>query len=409
MNRFGLVVALAGGLASGGLATAQQLHFRQQSIATGGRGPRWVSVADVNLDGNPDILVTNADSGTVTVLMGDGRGQFRQAKRSPFAAGGQPNDLAVADMNGDGNLDLVIPNHQTPYITILLGDGKGGFAPAPGSPFDVHSYPHPHGVAVAAFDGDGKLDVMTDSWGHNQVELLPGDGKGGLRMPGRYFATGHRPYERLRTADFNHDGHADVVTTNLDDGTVSVLLGDGKGGLHDAPGSPVAAGAKPWEMAVADVDADGNADLVIIPYQREVANDAQNVVTVLFGNGRGAFTPMPGPPLSLAGCEGPNSVTAGELGKGRHVIAVACAQGRTLMLFEHTGTGSWQSQSIPIKGGWGSVALAPLTRDGRTALITADADAGTVTILSSATRPPPSVIKLSPWTTTVAWARCAVS
>ncbi|HEY1894706.1 MAG TPA: FG-GAP repeat protein [Terracidiphilus sp.] len=67
----------------------------------------------------------------------------------------------------------------------------------------MHSNPHPHGVAVADFDGDGKPDVATDSWGENKIELLLGDGKGGLRTPGRFFAVGHRPYERLRSADFN--------------------------------------------------------------------------------------------------------------------------------------------------------------------------------------------------------------
>lgn len=209
-------------------------RFRQQTIRTG-QGPRWVSVADVNHDGNPDILVTNADSGTVSVLLGDGSGQFRDAPGSPFAVGHEPNDIAVADMNGDGQSDLVIPNHQAPTITIMLGDGKGSFRPGPGSPVAVHSNPHPHGVAVADFDGDGKPDVVTDSWGENKIELLTGDGNGGLRTPGRYFPTGRRPYERLRTADFNHDGHPDIVTTNLDDDSVSILLGDGKGGFTPAP------------------------------------------------------------------------------------------------------------------------------------------------------------------------------
>jgi hypothetical protein len=380
MKLIGLVLLVPAFIALSGDPAPQTLHFREQSVPTGGQGPRWISVADVNRDGNPDIVVTNADSGTVTVLLGDGRGQFSQAHGSPLAAGGQPNDIAIGDMNRDGNLDLVIPNHQTPYITILLGEGKGGFAPAPGSPFDVHSYPHPHGVAVADFDGDGKPDVATDSWGNNQIELLTGDGRGSLRLPGRFFATGHRPYERLRTADFNRDGHPDIVTTNLDDGTVSILLGDGKGGFTPAPGSPVPAGAKPWEVWVGDVNGDGNADLVVIPYQRDIANDAQNVVTVLLGNGQGGFAPLPGRPLSLAGCRGPNSVTAGELGKGRHVIAVACAESRTLLLFLRAASNAYRSQSVPIKGGWGSVTLAPITRDGRTALITADAEAGTVTI-----------------------------
>src|ERR1019366_4525118 len=113
------------------------------------------------------------------------------------------------------------------YLRVFLGDGRGGFRLAPGSPVDVHSNPHPHGVVVGDFNSDGKADAVTDSWANNQIELLLGDGAGRLLTPGTFFATGHRPYERLRSADFNRDGHPDVVTTNLDDGTVSVLLGDG--------------------------------------------------------------------------------------------------------------------------------------------------------------------------------------
>jgi hypothetical protein len=355
-------------------------HFRQLSIATG-HGPRWITVADVNHDGIPDILVANADVGTVTVLLGDGRGQFREAQGSPLAAGHLPNDIAVADMNGDGNPDLVIADHQSPYVAIFLGDGKGGFRPAPGSPVDVHSNPHPHAVAVADFNGDGKLDVATDSWGNNQIELLLGDGKGGLVTPGRYFPVGHRPYERLRTADFNHDGHPDIVTTNLDDDTATILLGGGRGGFREAPGSPFAAGAKPWQMFVGDLNGDGNADLAIIPYQRDIASPGQSAVTLLLGDGKGSFRPAQSLPLPLDQCRGPNSISAGDItGDGTKTIVVACAESRNLMLFHRSSGAGFAASSEPFKGGWGSVAVARLTADRRSELVTANADDGTITI-----------------------------
>jgi hypothetical protein len=101
-------------------------RFCQVTIRVG-QGPRWVSVADVNRDGNPDILVTNADAETVSFLLGDGNGQFREAAGSPFAAGHLPNDIAVAGMNGDGNPDMVIADHQSPYVSILLGTEKAAF------------------------------------------------------------------------------------------------------------------------------------------------------------------------------------------------------------------------------------------------------------------------------------------
>jgi hypothetical protein len=379
MKLMGAVLVISALVGISGDGPHRPLQFRQVTIRAG-QGPRWVSVADVNHDGNPDILVTNADGGTVSVLLGDGEGGFRAAAGSPIAAGHEPNDIAVADMDGDGNPDMVIPNHQAPTITILLGDGKGGFRPAPGSPFDVHSNPHPHGVALGDFNGDGRPDVATDSWGANQVELLTGDGKGGLRLPGRYFPVGRRPYERLRSADFNHDGHPDLVTTNLDDGTVTILLGDGKGGFTEARESPFGAGAKPWQVFAGDVNGDGSDDLVVIPYERDLANPSQNAVTVLLGDGHGSFRPMPGSPLSLGDCHGANSVTAGELERGRRVIAVACAQSRNLMLFEPGTGGHYDAMPIPFKGGWGSVALARLTKDGRAELITTDHDDGSITI-----------------------------
>ncbi len=357
-------------------------QFSEMTIRVG-KGPKWISAADVNHDGNPDLMVANADSGTVTVLLGDGKGQFHEPAGSPFVAGHLPNDIAVADMNGDGNPDLVIADHQSPFLTILLGDGKGGFRSAPGSPVDVHSHPHPHGVVAADFDGDGHPDVVTDSWGTNQIELLPGDGKGGLETPGKYFATGHRPYERLRSADFNRDGIPDIVTTNLDDGTVTILLGDGKGGFRNARGSPFPAGAKPWEVAIDDVNGDGNADLLVIPYERDIADPSQNALTILRGDGMGGFKPMAGSPLPLAGCHGPNSLTAGDLyGNGRKDIVVSCAESRNLLIFARDGKGHFATSSQPAKGGWGAVTMTHLRGSRRGELVTANADDGTITVLS---------------------------
>lgn len=370
------------------IASSLSLHaqqFRQVTIPTG-PSPRWIAVADLNHDGNPDIVVANAgsentDSGSITVLLGDGRGGFHAAPGSPFPAGHLPNDIAIADMNGDGKLDVVIANHQSPYLRVFLGDGRGGFHLASGSPVDVHSYPHPHGVVVADFNSDGKLDVATDSWGHNQIEILLGDGTGRLITPGSFFPTGRRPYERLRTADFNHDGHPDVVTTNLDEGTVSILLGDGRGGLRNAPGSPFSAGAKPWQVAVDDLNGDGNADLIIIPYQHDISGPKENVVSVLLGDGRGGFHTMPASPLPLGDCLGPNSVAAGDLGgNGFHAIVVACAQSRALRLYQQEAGGNFIATNLPIAGGWGSITMARLTSSARCAIITANADAGSITI-----------------------------
>ncbi|WP_348263298.1 VCBS repeat-containing protein [Telmatobacter sp. DSM 110680] len=380
--------AAALGLASvtGSLAVASapaNLSFRQVTISTG-KGARFVAVADVNEDGKPDLIVANDDAETLTVLLGDGKGTFHLAPGSPIPAGHLPNDIAVADMNGDGHLDLVIANHQSPYLRVLLGDGKGGFSLAHGSPIDVHSNPHPHGVAVGAFSGRGVQDVVTDSWGNNKIELLLGDGKGGLQTPGRYFNVGRRPYERPRSADFNLDGLPDIVTTNLDEDTVTILMSDGKGGFREATGSPFPAGAKPWQVAVGDFNRDGKIDLAIIPYERDVPRADQVTVTALLGDGKGGFSPSHAQGLSLEGCHGPNSLAIGDLnGDGFPDIVVHCAESPSLAIFLGGPGLRFSRINEPAESGWGGVAVADLNGDGKADIVTANHDNGTITVYLS--------------------------
>jgi hypothetical protein len=372
------------------LAASAALEFSKTVIPVG-HGPGSIAIADVNHDGKLDVIVANTIDGTLDVLLGDNKGHFIRSQGSPFACGKNPNDIAVGDFNGDGNLDLVIANTETPYLTVLLGDGKGGFAPSPHSPFDTHSFPHVHGVAVADFNGDGKLDVATDSWGHDQILMFLGDGAGNLILPGQVFKTGKRPYQRLRSADFNKDGKPDLVTTDLDQNAVSILLGDGQGGLHDAPGSPFPAGKAPWAVAIDDMNHDGNLDLEIIPYAPDVADPKNIGVTVLLGDGKGGFRKMPGSPFSLAGCEGPDRVATGDVnGDGLRDIVVTCGQNNRLMLYLGTRDGGFKISSQSVQTGWAGVAIADLKRRGKDDVVVSNgllddqpkSASGTITILS---------------------------
>src|SRR5262249_4761491 len=166
-----------------------------------GTGSGAIVATDLNGDGRVDLAVANEQSGDVSVLLGDGQGGFSAAPASPFPVGHIPNDVTAGDFNQDGHLDLAFADHETQHLPVLLGDGSGRFAPASGSPVTVAVRPHTHGVATGDFNGDGNPDLVTDSWGEDRLQLVFGDGKGGFRTPGTYVGVGNHPYQRIRVAD----------------------------------------------------------------------------------------------------------------------------------------------------------------------------------------------------------------
>jgi uncharacterized protein (TIGR03437 family) len=253
---------------------------------TVGNGPRAVAVVDVNGDGLPDIVTANSADNTVTVLLNNGSGGFAAAAGSPFAVGTQPESLVVSDFNGDGYPDIVTANLNDSNVTLLLGNGAGGFTAAQGSPFAVGA--GPHSVATGDFNGDGKPDLVTANSGSNTVTIILGNGTGGFTGP-RTFAAPSSP-QSIAVGDFNMDGKLDVVTADSGGTTVTVLLGDGSGGF--GAGTQFTVGSNPDSVAVGDFNGDGKPDIV-------AANSGGNTLILLLGNGAGGFTAAGGSPFAV--------------------------------------------------------------------------------------------------------------
>jgi hypothetical protein len=262
--------------------------FQRRRVYEVGRNPSSVAVGDFNRDGKPDLAVTT-DHG-VWVLLGNGRGGFTKAPGSPITV--RASMVRVGDFNRDGKLDLV-----TVYLNItgtgtgsvLLGNGQGGFSPASGSPFKAVSWPI--GMAVADFNGDGKLDLALADHRSDSVSLLLGNGQGGLTQAGSPVPV-HGPPESMAMGDFNRDGHPDFAVPCNFTKTVSVLLGNGHGGLHPASGSPFKVGPNLGQVAVADFNGDGKLDLAI------ARANGPGQVFIMEGNGKGGFRAAKGSPFS---------------------------------------------------------------------------------------------------------------
>ena len=274
-------------------------------------GPVGIAVGDFNGDGYQDLAIANLNGNNVAVLLGNGAGTFAPVPGSPFATGTNPDFVAIADFNGDGIQDLAVSNLNSNNVTVLLGNGAGGFTAASGSPISVGT--SPQAVAIADFNGDGKLDLAVPNYS-GTVSILLGNGSGGFTAAsGSPFASGGMSASAV-VGDFNGDGIADLAVGTYDTSSVAVFLGNGSGGFTAVSGSPFPVGAGRGVIAVADFNGDGIQDLVI-------ANGNANNVTVLLGNGAGKFAAMSGSPFP-AGTE-PVCVTVADFnGDGIEDIAI---------------------------------------------------------------------------------------
>ncbi len=254
-------------------------------VPVSGPTPHLVALGDVDGDGHLDAAITAHDSTTVTVLRGDGEGGLAPLPDSPFDTGvpgpGHNHGLALADVDGDGDPDLLSADQDHGTVTVLLSDGRGGFTPAPGSPFPAGDGPYP--FAVGDLDGDGRPDLAVPGFLGTAVTLLRGDGEGGFRpFPSSPLETRPMPFHTA-LADLDADGVLDLSVSHNESARQSVFLGDGEGGFRAAPGVELAPGA--WRIAVADLDGDGHLDLA--------GGARDDRVHLAFGNGDGTFRPGP--------------------------------------------------------------------------------------------------------------------
>ena len=245
------------------------------SVDLTGQFPHATIVADLDGDGDLDLASTDDISDTVRVLTNDGAGNFKVV--DTLQAGDAPWSVAAADLDADGDLDLATVNISSNNVSIFMNDATGHFT----STATVSVGSSPASIIAADLDGDGHVDLATADQGSNSVTILGNDGHGSFTKTTTVpVGAGTGPLS-LAAADLDGDGDLDLAVTNNFVNTLSILENDGTGAFTVA--STPLAGSRPSSITAADLDGDGDLDLA-------VTNQDANTVTILIHNDTGAFT-----------------------------------------------------------------------------------------------------------------------
>ena len=239
-------------------------------------GVDWVGAPDVRGCGKVDLICASYyELDTISVLTNQGNGGFALSSKLelPYA----DYDFMAADMDRDGRADLICASNRR-TLAVLTNNGSGGFSGD--ALYATGTWPWSGPVAVMAADvnGDGEVDLICANGYANTLSVLTNNGRGGLILADT-LAVGASPYTAA-VADINGEGKVALISANSGDDTLSVLTNNGIGGFVTA--GTYSVGRYPYSVVAADLNGDGKLDLVC-------ANALSKSLSVLTNNGSGGF------------------------------------------------------------------------------------------------------------------------
>jgi NPCBM/NEW2 domain/FG-GAP-like repeat len=356
--------------------------------------PHDVKMADLNGDGRLDLVAAMAGTSAVSVWLGNGNATF--GTRMDFATGLTPKSVALRDLNGDGRLDLVTPNQSAASVSVLLARATGGFGYL--AAVDYPACFGTHDVDAGDFTSDGIADLIVACWGGNVVSFLRGIGNGTF-APLVNYTVGAVPVSVV-ARDFNADGRLDAAVATYNDSTVSVLIGRGDGTFN--PFVPYQVGSGPHMVRAGDVNGDGRLDLA-------VANDLSNTISVLRGLPNGTFAGAVHFPTGA----GPEGVAIGDInGDGLADLLSANSAGNypvccnpggdTISLLLNTGGGFFAAPQTHTVGTTPfALSAGDLDGDGDLDVATANWHSNDLTVLRNGGGSGGTYLSDLPWTSMI--------
>jgi hypothetical protein len=351
-----------------------QGNFQPGADVGMGIHPLALAVGDIDGDGDPDLLTVSDYSyysGVINIRLNDGTGSFGSPQSLPPTRAMQ--GLTLGDVDADGDLDLLTANYVEGSVSIRRNNGSGTFGPSQ----EVAVGQGVVQIVLADIDADGDLDLLALTYLNSGVSVRLNDGTG--TFSGYDAVPVERYPVRMAVGDLDADGDLDLVTANSDSlfNTASVRLNNGQGSF--AASQELRLGTSPSSVALGDIDGDGDLDLL-------ASNRASGSVSVARNDGTGTFRSLQRVPVGRE----PNALTLGDVdGDGDLDFVTTNDYANTASVRYNDGQGSFsggQALALPFNGG--DVVLADVDADGDLDLLASHSRGNSVSVRFN--QPPPA-------------------
>ena len=371
-----------------------QATFSTKTDFTTGSGTFSVAIRDLNGDGKPDIAAANGNSNTVSVLLNTtttGSATPTFSAKTDFSTGPHPTSVAIGDFNGDGKPDMVVTNADSTSVSVFLNTTIPGASTPTFSArtnFSTEVGAEPHSVSISDFNGDGKLDFVVTFAADTKVSVYLNTTTPGASAPTfsvkTDFTTGSVSYS-VSIEDFNGDGKPDLVSANAGANTVSVLFNTTPTG-NAAPSfsakTDFATGSYAGTVSVGDFNGDGKPDMA-------VTNASSNSVSVLLNTTpTGNSTPTFSAKTDFTTGTFPYAVSVYDINDdGKPDMAVANYDENSVSVFLNTTTPGASTPTFTDKTDFttgtspSSVSICDLNGDGKPDMASANYNENNVSVL----------------------------